>query len=77
MTIVVGFDPDGHGKAVLHLTVHEGQSYDVGTFDIEGNRRFSTEELQALYPFGPVGPTGAPQDGPRAFSRSDWDGATE
>ena len=36
------------GKAVLHLTVDEGQPYQVGTFDIEGNRRFSTEELQAL-----------------------------
>ena len=44
------------GKAVLHLTVDEGQAYQVGTFDIEGNRRFSTEELQAYYPFGPVGP---------------------
>ena len=65
------------GKAVLHLSVNEGQSYQVGTFDIEGSRRFSTEELQALYPFGPVGPTGAPQGGPRAFSRSEWDAATE
>ena len=43
------------GKAVLHLTVDEGQPYQVGVFDIEGNRRFSREELQALYPFGPVG----------------------
>ena len=48
------------GKAVLHLTVDEGQPYQVGRFDIEGNRRFSTEELQAFYPFGPVGPTGTP-----------------
>ncbi len=65
------------GKAVLHLTVDEGQPYRVGTFDIDGNRRFSSEELQALYPFGPVGPTGAPQGGPRPFSRSDWEAATE
>jgi outer membrane protein insertion porin family len=65
------------GKAVLHLTVAEGAPYRVGKFDIEGNRRFSSEELQALYPFGPVGPSGAPQGGPRPFSRSDWDGATE
>ena len=48
------------GKAVLHLTVDEGQHYRVGTFDIEGNRRFSTEELRAFYPFGPIGPNGAP-----------------
>ena len=49
------------GKAVLHLTVDEGQPYQVGAFDIEGNRRFSTEELQAFYPFGPVGPNGTPE----------------
>jgi outer membrane protein insertion porin family len=65
------------GKAVLHLTVDEGQPYQVGKFDIQGSRRFSTEELQALYPFGPVGPTGAPAGGPRPFSRSEWDAATE
>jgi outer membrane protein insertion porin family len=65
------------GKAVLHLTVEEGQPYQVGVFDIEGARRFSSEELQAYYPFGPVGPNGTPRGGPRPFSRSEWDGATE
>jgi outer membrane protein insertion porin family len=65
------------GKAVLHLSVSEGQPYQVGTFDIEGNRRFSTEELQQLYPFGPVTPAGTPLGPPRPFSRSAWDGATE
>lgn len=65
------------GKAVLHLSVEEGQPYRVGTFDIEGNRRFSSEELQAFYPFGPVGPAGAPQGRERPFSRSEWDAATE
>jgi len=65
------------GKAVLHLTVDEGQPYQVGTFDVEGNRRFSSEELQALYPFGPLGPTGAPQGGRRPYSRSEWEAATE
>jgi outer membrane protein insertion porin family len=64
------------GKAVLHLTVTEGQPYQVGTFDIDGNRRFSTEELQAFYPFGPVSASGQPQN-PQPFSRSAWDGATE
>jgi outer membrane protein insertion porin family len=64
------------GKAVLHLTVNEGQPYQVGVFDIDGNRRFSTEELQALYPFGPVNASGQPQT-PQAFSRTAWDGATE
>jgi outer membrane protein insertion porin family len=65
------------GKAVLRLTVDEGNQYQVGTFDIEGNRRFSSEELLALYPFGPVGPTGAPQGGSRPFSGSEWAAATE
>ena len=64
------------GKAVLRLAVDEGQQYQVGTFTIDGNRRFSSEELQTFYPFGPVGPTGTPQAGPRPFSRTDWDAAT-
>ncbi len=64
------------GKATLHLKVEEGPQYSVGTFDIEGNRRFSSEELMAFYPFGPVGRTGAPVR-VRPFNRSDWDGATE
>src|ERR671921_607051 len=69
-------DPTG-GKAVLHLTVNEGQIYRVGTFDIEGNRRFSTEELRALYPFGPINQNGTPAGGLRPFSRTDWNEATE
>jgi outer membrane protein insertion porin family len=65
------------GKAVLRLTVDEGPVYRVGTFDIQGNRRFSTEELRAFYPFGPIGPNGAPVEGSRPFSRTDWNEATE
>src|SRR3954463_2504201 len=65
------------GKAILHLTVDEGQIYRVGTFDIEGNRRFSTEELRAFYPFGPIGPNGAPLSHTRPFSRTDWTAATD
>ena len=65
------------GKAVLHLQVDEGQQYDVGTFDVEGNRRFSSEELQAFYPFGPIRDNGTPLGGDRPYSRSDWESATE
>jgi outer membrane protein insertion porin family len=65
------------GKAVLRLTVDEGPVYRVGTFDMEGNRRFSTDELRAFYPFGPVGQNGTPLGRGRAFSRSEWDAATE
>jgi outer membrane protein insertion porin family len=65
------------GKAVLHLDVEEGPQYSVGTFDVEGNRRFSTDELMAFYPFGPVDRTGAPAGRVRPFNRSEWDAATE
>ena len=65
------------GKAILHLTVDEGQQYQVGTFDIEGNRRFSTEELQAFYPFGPVGPNGTPAGRRGRSAARQWDAATE
>jgi len=64
------------GKATLHVTVDEGQAYHVGTFDMEGNRRFSREDLLIYYPFGPLSPAGAPF-GKRPFSQSDWDAATE
>src|SRR5215208_2589846 len=63
------------GKAILHLTVNEGQVYRVGTFDLQGNRRFSTEELRSLYPFGPIGANGVPLGGSRPFSRTDWNEA--
>jgi outer membrane protein insertion porin family len=60
--------PDSaRGKATLHLQVEEGQQYQVGTFDVQGNRRFSTDELRTIYPFVPGMP----------FSRSEWDAATE
>ena len=69
------------GKAVLHLQVDEGPRYEVGNFVISGNRRFSTEELTALFPFGlPAGVSGpgnritATHQG---FDRSQWDDATE
>jgi outer membrane protein insertion porin family len=60
--------PDSaRGKATLHLSVEEGDPYTVGSFDIQGNRRFSTDELRTVYPFKPDEP----------FSRSEWDAATE
>ena len=65
------------GKAILHLSVDEGQEYNVGTFDVEGNRRFSSEELQAYYPFGPVRDDGTPVGPPRPYNRSGWESSTE
>lgn len=40
------------GKAIIDLTVNEGPRYTIGTFEIIGNKRFSTEELRQYYPFG-------------------------
>jgi outer membrane protein insertion porin family len=48
-TLVVN---DETGKASLTLEVAEGDRYEVGTFEIVGNRRFSTEQLDQYYPFG-------------------------
>ena len=39
------------GKAVIELTVSEGPQYDVGSFEVSGNKRFSTEEIERFYPF--------------------------
>lgn len=42
---------EGSGKATLAVRVSEGEPYRVGSFEIVGNRRFSTEELDEFYPF--------------------------
>ena len=40
------------GKGLIDITVSEGPRYRVGTFEVIGNRRFSTEQIKAFYPFG-------------------------
>jgi outer membrane protein insertion porin family len=72
---------DSTGKAELVLRVAEGEQYRVGTFEIVGNRRFSTEELEQLYPFGSERRTGmfglgGVAKGPAVFSQTRWDDAT-
>ena len=71
---------DATGKGTLRLTVREGEPHRVGAFEIVGNRRFSTQELEALYPFGPrarglfgLGGTSATT----VFDQSLWDEATQ
>lgn len=61
------------GKATLHVEVDEGAQYQIGTFEVNGNRRFSTDELAALYPFSVVEATSVKQ----VFNQSEWDAATE
>jgi len=39
------------GKALIDITVDEGPRYTVGSFEVIGNRRFSTEQIAAFYPF--------------------------
>ncbi len=39
------------GKAVIALTVNEGPRYKIGSFEVLGNKRFSTSEIQQYYPF--------------------------
>jgi len=46
-----------HGKALIRLTVQEGEQYRLGRFDVIGNQRFSTDEVRGFYPFGEDGPT--------------------
>ena len=48
-TLIVDSD---NGKATLRITVEEGQAYRVGRVNVEGNRRFSSDEVLSLNPFG-------------------------
>jgi outer membrane protein insertion porin family len=59
------------GKAALHLSVEEGQSYNVGKIDVAGNRRFSTDEILQFNPFPDALFTKVP------FNAAQWDEATE
>ncbi|GBD33388.1 Outer membrane protein assembly factor BamA [bacterium HR33] len=71
----------GTGKAALHLTVEEGPVYRVGSFEIVGNRQFSTQLLEQYYPFadsvsggflGLGGSRGSP-----VFDQQKWEEATQ
>jgi outer membrane protein insertion porin family len=68
------------GKAILVVRVSEGDPYRVGAFEIAGNRRFSTEELETLYPFREEQRTGFLGIGRRApgamFDDQRWQEAT-
>jgi outer membrane protein insertion porin family len=68
------------GKASLVVKVSEGEPYRVGTFEIVGNRRFSTDELQTFYPFDTHQRTGLLGLGGRQsvayFDDQQWQDAT-
>ena len=71
---------EGSGKATLVVKVSEGEPYKVGTFEIVGNRRFSTDELMPFYPFdthkstGLLGLGGHPANA--YFDDQQWQDAT-
>lgn len=74
---------DTTGKATLVVRVSEGEPYQVGSFEVVGNRRFSTEELETLYPFREAGRTGflglgggGARTGGAVFDQKKWDEAT-
>ncbi len=74
------------GKALLDLTISEGKQYRVGTFDVIGNRHFSSEEIRRFYPFSLTSATLTERatdlllerhrPPPGVFDRSRWDDAT-
>jgi outer membrane protein insertion porin family len=40
------------GKALVRLTVNEGPQYKIGNFEVNGAKRFSSDEIARYYPFG-------------------------
>lgn len=75
------------GKGLIKLEVDEGPQYRLGSFEIAGNRRFSTEELRDFYPFDDEGVTigqrvrGIIRREPNApegmFNQAKWDDAIQ
>jgi outer membrane protein insertion porin family len=75
------------GKANIGIKVAEGSRYRVGTFEVTGNKHFSSEDIQRFYPFGdqPTTLTGAVKglirvghgnDDKDYFDQSAWEDAT-
>ncbi|HKR56994.1 MAG TPA: outer membrane protein assembly factor BamA [Gemmatimonadales bacterium] len=72
---------DTTGKATLVVRLSEGKPYRIGTFEIAGNRHFTTEEIQGLYPFSSSRRTGllglgGTEHGASYFNQTKWDDAT-
>ncbi|HKN58101.1 MAG TPA: outer membrane protein assembly factor BamA, partial [Gemmatimonadaceae bacterium] len=76
------------GKGLIDITVSEGPRYQVGTFEVIGNRRFSTEQIKAFYPFAANQQTTVVQKAtsvirrayvnpPNTFDEAKWDDAQQ
>ena len=59
------------GKALVDLSVEEGPQYQVGQFEVNGARRFNSDEIRRFYPFGEQSRTlrGTLADMTRVFRR--------
>ncbi|MBA3559379.1 MAG: outer membrane protein assembly factor BamA [Gemmatimonadaceae bacterium] len=82
-TLVVDRD---RGKALIRVTVDEGPRYRVGSFEVVGNRRFSSEEIARFFPFTKRDPSvmdrlkgviGKGTDNTNAFNQAEWDEAIQ
>jgi outer membrane protein insertion porin family len=45
------------GKAMVSLQVQEGPQYRIGSFEVTGNKRFSSDDINRFYPFNNTAPT--------------------
>ncbi|HEV8149077.1 MAG TPA: outer membrane protein assembly factor BamA [Gemmatimonadales bacterium] len=65
------------GKAIVRVKLDEGDAYQVGRFELSGNRRFSVEELSGYFPFGKEVLAGNGKEIREPFSRTAWSAATD
>ncbi len=76
------------GKGLVDLSIREGPRYALGSFEALGNRRFSTEEIQRLYPFQPQSVSlreramsllrkKGPSTPPNTFDQGRWEEGTQ
>jgi outer membrane protein insertion porin family len=74
------------GKAMVRITVAEGPRYHIGTFEVNGAKRFSNEDIARFYPFGEKskglgeavkGLIGRGEDNQGVFDESAWESATD
>ncbi|MBC7564096.1 MAG: outer membrane protein assembly factor BamA, partial [Gemmatimonadaceae bacterium] len=76
------------GKGLVDLTVREGPRYTLGSFEALGNRRFSTAEIDRLFPFQPQAMSlteramslvrrKGPSLPPNTFDQGRWDEGTK
>ncbi len=73
------------GKGLIDLSVSEGPQYKVGSFEVVGNRRFTSQDIALIYPFTDQSPSlterlkaivkgkQTPKD---VFDATKWDDAT-